>query len=71
MPRYIVPFSGHVVIEAENVAQAARHAAKYKMIGRAAGAHRSIHERDVTLYERGEVILNMGKPCRSDSRMKV
>jgi hypothetical protein len=62
--RYVVYFTGCVHIEAENVAQAAKHAKKYRMIGRAVGAGRSTKDRDPIRYERGEVTLKMGQPLR-------
>lgn len=65
MPSYRVFFSGSVLIDAPNAAQAAKQAKKYRMIGSAIEASRpSRKDRDVMICERGEIHLKMGVPCR-------
>lgn len=62
MKRYVVHFTGCVYIDAENVAQASKHAKKYKMIGAAVGSGRSAKQRDPIRYERGVADLKFGLP---------
>jgi hypothetical protein len=63
MSRYVVHFTGTVVIDAENAAQAAKQAKKYRVIGRAIGAEWG-KGRDPVMFERGDVTLKMGLPMR-------
>jgi len=62
--RYKVPFTGFFIIDAPNVAQAAKQAKKYRVIGRALVASRGLHDRDATVCERGDVTLKIGVPTR-------
>lgn len=68
MARYVVPFTGCVYIDAENAAQAAKHAKKYRVIGQAVGSYRSTKDRDPIRYERGAATLKMGLPMRATNQ---
>ena len=64
MNRYVVYFTGHAYIDAENAVQAANQAKKYKLIGQAIGSRRTAKERDATRYERGKATLTVSNPIR-------
>ena len=65
MSLYRIAFCGEMLVDAPNVAQAAKVARGYKVIGAAIGSQSGMKERDSIRYERYKVEkITLGPPRR-------